>query len=260
MALDWFTLGAQVVNFLVLVALLRHLFYARLIGAMNAREAHIAGRLEEAARERAAAKQEAEAFRSRNREFDRQRAQMLAQASDEADSHREQMMEQARLEAERAQAQWLEALERERVALLQDIRERLGQGVFTLASRSLRELADAELEEQILKVFIERIRILEPAEREAILTAARGMSPQVEVCTAFPVGEEARKDLTASLRHHLDDSLEVRFTTVPELICGIELRAHSHRLAWNLDSYLESLEARVFEALEESAGSHAELR
>jgi F-type H+-transporting ATPase subunit b len=59
------------------------------------------------------------------------------------------------------------------------------------------------------------------------------------------------------LRHLLDDSVDVRFTTVPELICGIELRADSHRLVWNVDSYLEGLEDRVFAALDESDRTHA---
>ena len=68
---------------------------------------------------------------------------------------------------------------------------------------------------------------------------------------------QARERLSRFLREHLDDTVDVRFTTVAELICGIELRAHSHRFAWNLDSYLEGLETRVFEALDESAHEHA---
>ena len=80
MGLDWFTLIAQIVNFLVLVWLLKHLFYGRVIRAMNEREARIAGRLEEAARTRASAEQEAELFRTRNRELEEQRDGMLARA------------------------------------------------------------------------------------------------------------------------------------------------------------------------------------
>ncbi|MBN9133257.1 MAG: hypothetical protein J0H48_07805 [Nitrosospira multiformis] len=260
MDLDWFTLAAQIVNFLVLVVLLKHFFYDRIIGAMNDREANISSRLEEAARKRESAEQEAEFFRSRNREFDEQREQMLARASEEAESRRQQMMEDARRETERVRVQWLETLKRERLGLLQNFRERLGQGVFTLASQGLKELADAHLEEQILKVFVERVRTLAPAERETIVEAVRGSTREVEIRTAFPVHPEAREDLTRSLRQYLDDSIDVRFTTVPELICGIELRAYSHRLGWNLDFYLKGLEARVFEALEESAKNHAEAR
>src|SRR5690606_13100345 len=98
MAIDWFTLVAQVINFLVLVGLLKHFLYDRIIGAMNEREAQIAGRLDDAAHERESAAGEAAQFRSRNREFEAQREQFLAEASDEAASLRQQLMEEARLE------------------------------------------------------------------------------------------------------------------------------------------------------------------
>lgn len=260
MELDWFTLVAQIINFLVLVALLRKLFYRRLIDAMDAREANISGRLEEAAHQRATAEQEAESFRTRNRAFDAQREQMLAQAGEEAEARRQQLLEDARLEAERAQAKWLEALQRERSGLLQDFRARLGQGVFTLASRALAELADTELEDQIVKAFVERVRTLDPAERAKIVTAARGSEQPIEVRTAFPLRAETQEALSRSLRQHLDDTIAVRFTTAPDLICGIELRAHSHHLAWNLDAYLADLETRVFEELEEHGSKHADIR
>jgi len=258
--LDWFTLVAQIVNFLVLVALLRHLFYGRLIKAMNTREANIRGRLEEAAQQQAAADQEAELFRTRNREFEEQREQMLAQAGEEVEARRQQLLEATRLETETAQGKWLEMQERERAGLLHDFRQRLGQSVFALASQGLRQLADADLEEQIMKVFVERVRTLDPAEREKIVAAVRGSQIPVEVRTAFPVREQTQEELTRSLRQYLDDSIHIRFTTVPELVCGIELRAHSHRLAWNVDSYLEGLGARVFMELEESGRNHADAR
>lgn len=260
MAIDWFTLVAQVVNFLVLVGLLKHFLYDRIIGAMNEREATIVGRLQDAAREREAAAAEAALFMSRNREFKEQREQLLAEAGDEAGFLRQQLMEQARLDAEKAQAQWLVSLQRERQDLLQDLRERLGQSVFSLASQALRELAEASLEGQVLKVFVEQVRTLDAAERETIVAAVRDSSRAVEIRTAFPLQAQAQEDLSRALRQYLDGGIELRFTTVPELICGIELRAHSYRLAWNLNAYLEGLEAQVFAALDESARNDAAAR
>ena len=260
MGLDWFTLVAQVVNFLVLVWLLKHFLYDRIVGAMNEREAKITGRLEEAAKQRASAEREAELFRTKNREFEDERDQMLARIKEEAEAHRWQLMDAARLDAEKAQVEWLETLARKRQELLQDFRERLGQVVFTLARRGLKELADADVEEQILKVFVERLQALDPTERDAMVTSVRDLDHEVEIRTAFPVPPELRERLSLCLRQQLDDSVEVRFTVVAELICGIELRTHSHRFVWSLDSYLEGLEANLFEALDESAEKHAKLQ
>lgn len=260
MAIDWFTLVAQVLNFLVLVGLLKHFLYDRIIGAMNEREAHIVGRLEDAAHERQAAAEEAALFRSRSRELEAQRGQYLADASDEAASLRQLLIEEARIETGKTRSQWLEALQAERQGLLEDFRKRLGQGVVSLSSRALKDLAETDLEGRILEVFVERVRKLDPAERDTIVAAVRGSNREVEIRTAFPVDAQAQAELSRALREHLDDGIEPRFSVVPELICGIELRAHAHRLAWNLDAWLEGMEARVFEALDESAENDAATR
>lgn len=257
MELDWFTLTAQIINFLVLVWLLKRFLYGRIIQAMNEREAKIAHRLEDAARMRAEAEREAELFRTRNRELEEQREQWLTRAREEAEAYRQQLMEAARKEVEAAQAQWLESLERERQELLRELRERLGQQVFAFARHALKELANAELEGQMLKVFVERLQSLAPTERDALIAAVRNSDSQIDVRTAFPVLPEVRECLSRSLREQLDDNLDVRFTTVPELICGVELQADSHRLTWNLDSYFEGLEAQVFDLLEERAQKDA---
>lgn len=257
MGLDRFTLIAQIINFLVLVWLLKHFLYGRIVQAMDERAARIAGQLQEAARTRAMAEQEAESYRSRNRQLDEQREQLLAQARTEADAHRQALLEDARLEAETAQRQWLETLGRERRELLEDFRLRLGREVLTLAGRGLEQLADAQLEAQILVRFREQLRGLDPAQREAILAPALGARAEIEVRTAFALSTAAREELCRCLHEQLGDGLRLHFSTVPELICGIELRTGSYRLAWHLASYLEGIEARVFEALDESAREHA---
>src|SRR5690554_2500974 len=253
MGIDWFTLGAQVVNFLVLVALLKHFFYDRIIGAMDEREAAIASRLEGAARERESAAEEAALYRSRNRELEAQRERLLAEAAEDARALRHQLVEAARREAEEVRAQWRASLENERRALLQEFRERLGRSVVGVARRALAELADAQLEAQVLKVFVERVRGLDTGERETIVAALRDSSREVEIRTAFPLDAPAREELARALRAHLDEGIALRFTTVPQLVCGIELRAHSYRLSWNLDTYHDGLEAQVSEALDEGA-------
>ena len=48
MLIDWFTVGAQVVNFLVLMWLLKHFLYKPVLDAIDAREQRIAKQLEQA--------------------------------------------------------------------------------------------------------------------------------------------------------------------------------------------------------------------
>src|SRR5690606_11148663 len=160
-------------------------------------------------------------------------------------------------EVEAAQARWLEGLEAERQEMLQGMRERLSQQVFGLARHGLKDLADADPAERIVDVSVEGLRSLEAAEGEAMVAARRESDRQVGVRPAVPLKPGAREKLDRSRSEHRDDELDGRYTVVPDLICGIELWAHSHRLVWSLDSYMERLEARVFEILDEGVEKHA---
>jgi len=256
-ALDWFTLVAQVVNFLVLVLLLRHLLYGRIIDAMDRREADIAAHLEQAASERVEAGREAEQFRARSRELEEQRGRMLEEAVEEAGAERRRLLEEARAEAGRSQEKWLESLQRERAEAIGEFRARAAAGVIALAGQGLRQLADADLEAQVLKVFSDRIGTLEGEQREAILAGVRDGDGGVEVRTAFPLRPESEKEMAGVLRQHLGDQAGVRFAVAPELVLGVELRAQSHRVGWNLEAYLEGLEADVLRALDERSAGDA---
>ena len=54
--------------------------------------------------------------------------------------------------------------------------------------------------------------------------------------------------------------LQVDYETRPELICGVELRLHGQKLAWNLEDYLETFEGEMRKTLEGYAleGQNAE--
>src|SRR5690606_9858034 len=122
-----------------------------------------------------------------NRELEEQREQILARFRKEAESHRQQLMETARLEIEKVKIEWLEALERERHESLRSFRKNLGQAVLAVARQGLKELANADLEDRMVEVFVGRLEALDAAEREAITTAVRGSDDQIEIRTAFPL-------------------------------------------------------------------------
>ena len=64
MLIDWFTVAAQAVNFLILVWLLKRFLYKPILGAMDAREQRIASRLRQAETEKAEARKDGEKLRA----------------------------------------------------------------------------------------------------------------------------------------------------------------------------------------------------
>ena len=84
MLIDWFTVGAQALNFLVLFWLMKRFLYTPIIDAVDARVKLIALALADAAAKQAEAKKERDPFKHKNEQFDQQRAGLLSKAPDEA--------------------------------------------------------------------------------------------------------------------------------------------------------------------------------
>ncbi|MDH3598051.1 MAG: F0F1 ATP synthase subunit B [Candidatus Tectomicrobia bacterium] len=259
MQLDGFTIVAQVVNFLILVALLKRFLYAPITRAMQAREDHITTRLDEAQEKISDAQLQAAVYDQRMQALQQTQDAMLTQAKEEAESQRQQLIEQARQEVERLQDRWRQTLRQEQTAFLQDLRQVAGQQVCAVARRVLADLADADLEWAVIQGFLARLRGLDHETRDTFSAALQGSHSDAMVRSAFPMPDEAREQILQVIHNDmLDPQIEVQFTTAPELICGIEFIAHGRKIAWSLAQHIDTLEERFAALLEQELGTEME--
>ncbi|WP_059410768.1 F0F1 ATP synthase subunit B family protein [Cupriavidus basilensis] len=250
MLIDWFTVGAQALNFVVLVWLLKRFLYQPVLDAIDARESRIAAQIADAEAKDAAARQQGDAFRRKNEAFDRERAALVAQATAEADALRRQLMDAARQAADDLGAKRQDALRNEAGQLTRSLGELARREVFAIARRALEDLASASLEERVAAVFVRRLRALdEPARRG--LAAALGTAPaRIAVRSAFDLPQAQRAAIRAALDECLGGGIAPAFETAPELVGGIELVGGGQKLAWNVDHYLDALEHAAGELLD----------
>lgn len=248
MLIDWFTVVAQALNFLILVLLLKRFLYGPIIRAMEEREARIAARLAEAGRMKEEAAQEAESYRQQNQELQETRAELLGQARTEAESRRQELLQKARAEIDEARARWQKALQQEQDVFLQELRRRTISQVHATARRALADLADTDLETHLAHVFIQRLQ--QTAEDGEVAAALRQAAQEIVVRSAFEISPELRQTILGVVQEQTQDDVEARFETAPDLICGIELAADGYKIAWSLADYLDSLEEELFKSLE----------
>ncbi len=254
MLIDWFTVGAQALNFVILVWLMKRLLYQPILDAIDAREARIAETLADAAAKQAAAAQERAAFAARNEAFDRERARLMSQAHDAADAERRRLLDAARNAAAALAAQRDEALRHEARNLDQAIGQRVQDEVLAIARQALAELAGTDLEARMCEVFIERLRALDGPERTR-LAEALGTGPEAAcVRSAIELPAAQRQALQDAVRDTLSPDITLRYATTPGLVSGIELGVPGQKVAWSLSDYLASLERAVGELLKPQAG------
>jgi F-type H+-transporting ATPase subunit b len=249
--IDWFTIVAQIVNFLVLVALLKYFLYDRILGVMDEREKRIASRLEESANVKRQAEAEAEEYREKKRAIESERKKMLAQAKQDADSHRKELLAKARDEVDEAQAKWLASVRREKDTFIVELRRRIGKSSVSVVQSALRDLADTELEQRIIDVFIERLGELTDAQIKEIRESATGVEGKIIIESAFTISPEQRGGIERALLQVIADGFEARFDESPDMICGIAVKFHGHKIAWSIEDYLKTLEESVSRVIDD---------
>ncbi len=257
MLINWFTVAAQIVNFLILVALLKRFLYGPVVAAMSAREGRIAAQLMEAQQKKREAEQEEASLRQKIREIEDQRQEMLTEAGRQAEAHKQELFSRARQEVGQIRQKWAASLEREKETFLKNLKQRLAQEVVTISRRALQEMADLELEQRLTEVFMERLRLLSPEEQAAIRDSIKESGGELVATTAFELSWDIRQRIAAQIQEQFGGNLTLRFATSGELLAGIELLTSSRKLAWSLGSFLDSLEEDLSQAFQELEKSEA---
>lgn len=255
MLIDWFTVGAQALNFAVLVWLMKRFLYKPILHAIDAREKRITGELADAAAKKAEAQKEREEFQRKNEEFDQQRAALVSKATNEANAERLRLLDDARRAADALSAKRQEALRSHVHHLNQAIARRTQHEVFAIARKVLTDLATTSLEERMGEVFTRRLREMDGQTKEGLANALRTASAPAIVRSAFDVPVEQRSTIQNALNEAFSADIHVRFETAPDLVSGIELTTNGHKVAWSIADYLASLEKGVGELLDKPVTS-----
>lgn len=249
MLIDWFTVGAQALNFLLLVWLLRRFLYRPILDAIDAREEKIAAELADAAAKKAEAGQERDEFQRKNAAFDQQRAALLSKATDEAQAERQRLLDEAGKAADALNAARQETRRNDARQLDQSLSRRAQDEVFAIARKTLTDLATASLEGQMAEVFSRQLRAMNGQGKVGLGAALKTAADPALVRSAFDLPAEQRATIQHAINETFSADIPLRYETAPALVSGIELTANGQKVAWSITNYLASLESGVGELL-----------
>jgi F-type H+-transporting ATPase subunit b len=249
MLVDWFTVGAQALNFLILVWLLKRFLYHPVLHAIDVRNRGIASAIASAEAAKAQADKDRDDFKRKNDVFDQQRATLLSAARDEANTEGRRLLAEARQTADALSAKRQEALRADAQSLHQAIARRAQQEVFAITRKALTDLATTSLEERLGEVFTRRLRTMDAGAKSRLGEALKTASVPGVVRSTFDLPVSERAAIQNALNETFSADVHIRFETAPEVVCGIELSANGQKVGWSIADYLTSLEAGVDELL-----------
>ncbi len=237
MELSWSSIILEIINFLVLIWILKHFFYSPIQKTINDRKKMIQDKLDNA-----------EKLSLESSELQKKYENRLAEWQQEKDKMKknyEQIMEQWKLE-EKANFE-AKLKEEQKIYLSRDMKkfaevsEKNAKESFVLAGKFSTKLlisfADAHLEERIIEKMIEDLNSI-PAEKLQLI-ADLAEQNQVIVQSAYPVNKHQRRDLLQAINKLVHRKLSADFSENPDLFAGLTIQIGSIILQANLRDELK---------------------
>lgn len=243
MLIDWFTVGVQIINFLILIALLKRFLYGPLLRVMDERQQTIAANLAKAARAEEEARAQQAALTREQEALARSRNELMRQAEREVESWREATLLRLREEIEGSRRLWQQRLKDEQATFFDKLKIRVGEQVVRIAGKVLADLADDRLEARLLDHFLVKLKA------QSELDAGWPGRGDLLVATGLALSPESREGLQQKLRALFGADKTVFFMEDSGLSFGIRLTAGDQAWEWNLARYMEGLEQDIRETL-----------
>ncbi len=249
MLIDWFTVIAQVINFLILVWLLKRFLYRPILDAIDAREKRIAAKIADAETKETEAQKQREEYQQKNEVFDQQRNAHMNEMQVAAKTERAQVLDAARQESEDLRGRLEQALRNEQQSLNEELGRRAREEVFAIARKVLSDLAGTSLEQRMTDIFLDSLHKLNKAQITELKSALKKSSDALRVRTAFQLSEKQSAAIETAVAEILGKQKPLEFIIVPDLVSGIEIISGGRKIAWSITDYLDSLANSVDDLL-----------
>ena len=251
MLIDWFTVAAQIVNFLILVYLLKRFLYKPIVRHMQERDETIKKRLQQAADKRAEAGELINEYQRKIEDFEKENEKKLEAAQNEANQRKKELLDEAQKEAQAKRQTWLEALQKDQENFTRELQERSGQAIIHLAGKTLSDLADESLNNRLAETLLDRLKNLDAKDRSRLARA--GEKEGVSIRSTFELDPAQKRKITMAVHDLCGKEAEVTYQADEDFPLGVEIRADSVKLSWGTEPYLAELNNRIMSLVAEKS-------
>lgn len=180
-------------------------------------------------------------FRQKNEAFDRERSAKINEVHNQVDSEKQRLFEEVRKESTALRSKFEESFKQQEQEIKDSLRKKTKDAVFAIAGKTLSDLANADLEKQVLHVFIKKIMNLDGTDKTKFIDAIENSDAPIIIKSVFELSETSKQNLEEAIAKIIGKQNDYQYLLEPELVSGIEIETPNFQLSWNIESYLDSL-------------------
>jgi len=237
--LNWSTFALEIINFLVLVWILKRFLYRPVVAALTQRREQIAEKLDEASRLKSEGSDLLQQYESRLQDWEREKQQARDSLQEEIRQERIKKLE--KLETELADARQKAATIEERRRAEErrrDLETAHVQGA-KFAAKLLEAVAGPELESRLFEVLLRTLDEMSEEKRNDLQARCASSDNKVTVSSVFPMNPEQLEKLRQKLTAQSSLPVQLEHRIDPALIAGFRIVIDALVLHLNIQDELE---------------------
>jgi len=242
MLVDWFTILAQVANFLILVFLLKRFLFTPVLKAIDERESKIARSIQAAEVKMEDAEKTRNLYQEKLEDLERQKAERMQELAEQIEQERLRKLALVKTEAEAESDRYRAALQTEADEFAQAFQRQLGTAVMEALERTLQDLSGQSLEQRMVERLAEKLTAHEVDNWQLPATGTDTESTHdIRIASTWPLAPQQRQILETAIRSLGPGYDSIQYELEPARMCGLTLYSGGTQVDWTIDDYLVSL-------------------
>lgn len=248
MNIHWPTVVIQIVNFLILVIVLKKFLYKPVLGAMDAREKAVQDRIKEAEKREKEALKEKEKLEAIQAEFENAKTDEMAKVHKQAEEEKLELLKQANQEIRDKQLKFEQQMTVEKKSLYDAVSHIVAETLVNQTKDAFKELANADLENQMAEIFAKKLPEIKKSDLDKIVKNIKN-NKEIEIASSFNIDEKNKKSIEKTLTEITNTKPKITYKKDNKVICGIEIISDSIIVKWGFTKYIENFNKSLNEAL-----------
>lgn len=240
--MELYTIIAQFINFGVLIFLLNKFLYKPVLKTMEKRREDIKNKIEETEKKLEESEKLKEEYFNKLQEVEKENVVLRKKAIADIKKFKEEELQKAKDDISAKKDKFNDYLDLEQKNLIENFNEDLSDLFVEYSNNILQVLANSTLQDEIVNNFVEKVNDL---------TADKIDS--VNKLNLDNIHIYSNDELTTKQRNFIKDSLtekgfkfkDIQYDIDKDLILGIELKAKSYILSWNVKELTTNFIANI---------------
>jgi len=240
MELNWSTFLLEIINFLILVWILKRFLYKPILDVITRRQSDIEKSLNDAKALHNDAEVLQEQYKNRLAVWEQDQLAAETELKKEMEAERARQIEilQNSLKEEREKAQVIEAHQLKNQQQQNEKRALLQGAQFT--TRLLTAVAGPELEQRLSALLMQELATLSSEQIKVLQAAGKKASEKIQITSAYPLDDTTRQLLEQSLSTALQVNGPFHYQQDKRLLAGLRINIGAWVLRTNLQDELKS--------------------